>query len=470
MATYADPLAPKKKPPVPGVSDVPVAAAGPQVDAQPYQTNVMAAPKPVGGTDVGGPAPPVDRPYQTNAMAAPSAVDRPPPVNAQGPDYQTNAMPLGNPAQAPPVEAQQPGAPGGEDLYTVMKRRMDAVQAGQPDPGIGGWAGGNPAAAPVADTSAPPMDTGPMMAPPGDPGQGTANGQTPGGPVTLGNPAQAPPVEAQQPGAPGSPNGPAAPAEGRNATYQNALLRMLDQASTPASLADPALKAQSDAAAVGLQRGTDAGRAALAERMAQTGGAGTDSGAFNNELAGLFTGQGETQAGINAGLVGDANKAKVQQLQSALSMMGSDINSEQGRALTRELAQAQMAEASKEFEANFGLEGKRLAESMRQFDTTTQAGKDAAKQQLEMFREAQAQQGKQFDVDAALKKLGITSQAELGSRDIALRDKLGSGGLNAQIMQMLLQNQQFGQGEAGVNARFGAGLNQDALLRLLGGL
>jgi hypothetical protein len=245
---------------------------------------------------------------------------------------------------------------------------------------------------------------------------------------------------------------------------------MLDQASTPATLNDPTIKAQSDAANVGLTRATEAGRAALAERMAQEGGGGVDSGAFNNELAGLFNQQGEQQAGINAGLVGDANKSKVQQLQAALTMMGNDVNSAEGRALTRELSKAQLAEGAREFEMNYGLEGKRLGETIRQFDVTTQAGKDALAQQLAIFKQQMAEQGREFDVDAAMKKLGIESQTSLGTSDLALRDKLGTGGLNAQILSMLMNNDQYNKGLGADLGKFNASQNSSYLNALLGQL
>ncbi len=469
----------------------------------------------------------------TNGGGAPLEADTQPDAmtNSVGvPTNKAGASPVADTSPGMMTNSVSQDAIGGTQLPTAAKPTADATAAPGAAPVLyAGGAGGSTAAAtpaaPAAPTGPAPIPTGHVegstpanwsalgispdratqdMPVPGHPGQvlhhngygwevvtqaaaaaptPTVSPTTPpAGGGTPESPAPAAPPTGYTGPAAGTPEGPPVAGKPADATppppdpqttaYKTALLRMLDQASTPATLEDPALKAQSDAAAVGLQRSTDAGRAALAERMAQQGGAGVDSGAFNSDLAGLFNQQGEQQAGINAGLVGDANKAKVQQLQSALTMMGSDINSEQGRALTKELAQAQLAEGAKEFEQNFGLEGKKLAETIRQFDTSTQAGKDAAAQQLLMFKQQMAEQGREFDVDAAMKKLGIDTQASLGGSDLALRDKLGTGGLNAQILQMLMQNQQFGQGlgaQLGMFNQTQGNANLQALLQQLGG-
>ena len=48
------------------------------------------------------------------------------------------------------------------------------------------------------------------------------------------------------------------------------------------------------------------------------------------------------------------------------------------------------------------------------------------------------------DMDAAIKQQSIAQTGALGSADLALRDKLGTGALNLDTMKALLQNQQFG--------------------------
>jgi hypothetical protein len=213
-------------------------------------------------------------------------------------------------------------------------------------------------------------------------------------------------------GAPAPATAPGAP--GQSPTlYKDALAKMLGDSQTPASLTDPSLKAQSDAFSVGQTRAKDRAREAMAERRSAGGGEfATSSGGFTQDLMGLENLQGEAEAGYNAGLVGDANKSKLQQMQAALAMMGNDMNSAEGRALQKQIA----------------------------------------------------------DQEAELRRLGISTQADLGQQDLSLRDKLGTGGLNAQIMQMLMHNQQFGQNLSAQTGMFGANLNQQALLSLLGGL
>lgn len=223
------------------------------------------------------------------------------------------------------------------------------------------------------------------------------------------------------------------------APYKDALMKMLGDAQTPASLNDPALKAQSDAAAVGLTRGSEAARAQAAERLAAQGL--SSSGAADAEYGGIAERQGEQQAGINAGLVGDAARQKLQSLQSALSMMGADINSAEGRALQQQIA-----------------------------ETQAQIQREGMKQSGSQFDRQLAQQGSQFGTDADLRRLGITSQTDLGNRDLSLRDKLGTGGLNAEIMRLLMNDKQFGQNLGAQTGMYTAGLNQNALLQLLGGL
>lgn len=240
----------------------------------------------------------------------------------------------------------------------------------------------------------------------------------PGGVVT------APPVPADT-GAPTTP----APVD-IETPYKAALLKQLEQAGTPASLTDPALKGQADAFSLAQTRAKERARSALAERAAGEGGTGTSSGAFNNDLVGLEQQQGESEGGFNASLVGEANKQKLAQMQSTLARMGSDIDSAAGRALQQKIADMQ----------------------------------------TKMQRDALAENARQANQSAENQRLGITSQSDLGRMDIGLRDKLGTAGLNAQIAQMLLNNLQFGQGLGADLSKFGASLNQNALLNLLGGL
>jgi hypothetical protein len=214
---------------------------------------------------------------------------------------------------------------------------------------------------------------------------------------------------------------------------------MLGDAQAPASLNDPALKAQSDAANIGLTRGSEAERAQSAERLAAQGL--SSSGAADADYGGIAQRQGEQQAGINAGLVGDANKSKLSQLQAVLGQMGGDINSAEGRGLQQRIAEMQ-----------------------------AQIQRDSLKQSGSQFDRQLAQQGSQFGTDADLRRLGITTQGDLGLKDLSLRDKLGSAGINAQLLGLLQNNDQFGKSLGAQTGMFSAGLNQNALLALLGGL
>lgn len=387
----------------------------------------------------------------TGNLADPLATKRKLPGDPANPDAMTGGMDLGAGGAAPigdprAITNTQPLGPG----------------AGGPAPPVGDPQGTS--LAPAATTQAPAGGADPFAAAGGgqyfgDTGQWIPNNNEAAltaarartGQVAPTDPA-APIGPVGDPRRPGNPNSPdalaPAPLPGvaettttAPAPYKDALLKMLGDSQTPASLGDPALKAQSDAYAVGQQRSTEQARSAMAERAAQNGGTGVNSGAFDQGLAGLFGQQGEAQGAFNAGLVGDAAKSKLAQMQSALSMMGSDINSEQGRALQKQIA-----------------------------DTQAQIQREGLKQNESQFGRSLTQSGSQFDTDAALRRLGITSQTDLGNRDLSLKDKFGTAGLNAQIMQMLMNNKQFQQSESGTNARFGAGLNQQALLQMLGGL
>ena len=84
--------------------------------------------------------------------------------------------------------------------------------------------------------------------------------------------------------------------------------------------------------------------------------------------------------------------------------------------------------------------------------------------------DAQAMQRYGIDTGAATAREGIATQGRLGEGDLSLRDKLGSGQLNLGLAGLLQGGSQFDSSLASNNAQFGASLNQDALLKLLGGL
>ena len=78
--------------------------------------------------------------------------------------------------------------------------------------------------------------------------------------------------------------------------------------------------------------------------------------------------------------------------------------------------------------------------------------------------QAMALQTQLAELDAAIKREGIAQGGDLGGRELNLKDKLGTGALNVDLMRALLQNQQFGT-DAGI--RIGEG-DADFYLHLLG--
>lgn len=237
---------------------------------------------------------------------------------------------------------------------------------------------------------------------------------------------------------PGTPSAPDQKAQVGTA-FRDSLLKMLSDNQKDPSLADPALKGQMDAYSLAQTRARDRARSAMAERAAQQGGAGVDSGAFNNDLAGLFQAQGEAEGQFGAGLVGQELQNRRNQLMQAATLAGNQMSQEDSRALQRELA---------DLDAKIRREG--MAQQGGQFDRSL------------------AEQARQSGVDAELKRLGITTQADLGGRDVALRGELGRGQLNLGLLSALLQNQQFGQRLGADVGMFNSRSNSDALLQMLG--
>src|SRR5262245_33926777 len=252
---YQDPQASKKKPQQ-GVTDL--ADYGTSATSADPGQNLSEAPSATAQATSRPQPPTTPQPAQT--IAPPPAGTPPDPFAASGGGtYFASTgqwLPNNNPTALAAAQAAGGGQPGtgGTPPSTSPPEAPDGVVTAPP------------VAPPPPPVTPPPMaPTEPTSLPP----------EPPQGPGTVSPPVPPPP----------NPNA------DRDAAYKSALLKMLDTASTPATLEDPALKAQSDAAAVGLTRATEAGRSALAERMAQEGGGGVNSGAFNSELAGLFAGQ-----------------------------------------------------------------------------------------------------------------------------------------------------------------------------------
>jgi hypothetical protein len=190
--------------------------------------------------------------------------------------------------------------------------------------------------------------------------------------------------------------------------FQQALLNRLapEQASAQSAELQPALKANR----LAEQRGMERDRAMLAERAAANGT--SNSGGFETGLAGLAQARSGREGQYEADAVTGLDDKNRQSQQIMAQLAGGMLSQTDAQALQRYIAD----------------------------------------------------QGNQTS------RMGIESQTALGRGDLGLRGELGRGQLNLGLLQALMGNEQFGQSEAGTNARFGAGLNQQALLSMLGGL
>jgi hypothetical protein len=289
---------------------------------------------------------------------------------------------------------------------------------------------------------APPLQPNAPSAP--KPGEGwvqTADGQgwlppdragTPGAAGAPAAPAAPAPTAPAAPAAPapvaGAPAAPGAPPTTVADAFKTSLITQLNRPSP--TLADPALKAQSDAFSVGQTRENEAARAQLAERSAMQGGTGVNSGAFDVGISDLLERQGEKQGAFNAQLVGDEKRARDQQLLGLLGIAGNSTNAGEGRDLQRELADQDAA---------------------------------ISREQIGLQREL-------GNTDAGLRSRGLDIQGSLGQGDLGLRSRLGEGQLNLGLASLLQGGDQFNRQLSQQGAQFGAGLDNQTLLALLGGL
>jgi hypothetical protein len=327
----------------------------------------------------------------------------------------TGDVPFDAPRQ--PQGIAQPAAP--PSLYESMQRRIAAVQAGQADPGNADLYGYNQTAGAAPAGAIPPLAAPPAPAAP-----------------AAADPAAAPaPPLVQEP----APTAPPA-ADPLASAFKDALMKQLTNTGTP-SLDDPALKAQSDAYAVGQQRSLDAARSAMAERAAADGSSGVNSGAFDSGLAGLYQQQGENQAGFNANLVGNELTQQRNQLAQYAAIAGNTLSGEDARALQERIA-----------------------------NLDAQIKREEMAQQGGQFSQSLDEQKRATDLDAAIKNAGIAQSGALGQGDLSLRDKLGTGGLNAQLLQLLMQNSQFGQNLGANVGMFNTGQQNSFLQSLLGAI
>jgi hypothetical protein len=241
----------------------------------------------------------------------------------------------------------------------------------------------------------------------------------------------------------GAPTAPTSPTDPLKDEFRKKLLENLNP--NDPSLNDPALKGQTDAYAVQQQRAKERAREAMAGRAAATGQISdlASSGNFDEGLVGLEQQQGEAQAGFNANLLGGEQDKQRQQIMATLAMAGNTLSEQDRNALTERLASL-----DDQFKKS------QLAQQGSQFDRTF------------------GQQGSQFNTDAELRRLGITSQSDLGNRELNQRGELGRAGLNMDLLRTLMSGDQFNKGLGADLGKFNASESNrymQALLAQMGG-
>lgn len=189
---------------------------------------------------------------------------------------------------------------------------------------------------------------------------------------------------------------------GSQVSYRDALIQQMNQNPVP-SRNDEAVRAQVDPYRAAIDRQV---RGQIRDEAESNFGAGQDFGT-PERLAAAERG-GQASGLFESQVVGREIQARRQQIQQALGMFGESLSDDQRRALQKQLA----------------------------------------------------------DLDAQLRREGLSTQSGLGMADIGLRRELGTGSLSNQLLGLLLNNQQFGD-RLGLDAALAqAGLNRDALLSL----
>lgn len=222
-----------------------------------------------------------------------------------------------------------------------------------------------------------------------------------------------------QPGAP-APAGTGAPGAGSGAVpaastnplgdvFRTALVSRLNATAAPTSIADdPVLAAQS-----GAMRQASA-RQAARDRSAGVEAAGAQGLESSGATSGMIRKLGQDRAlhegQADAQLLGDARGQRMQELQAFLGIAGNTLSNEERNLLDREMGQ----------------------------------------------------------LDASVRREGIASQTALGQGDLSLRGELGRGGLNQNLLSILLNNRTDNDRTALQGAGLELGANTAALQAMLG--
>ncbi|HEX6274239.1 MAG TPA: hypothetical protein VFZ53_14460 [Polyangiaceae bacterium] len=172
--------------------------------------------------------------------------------------------------------------------------------------------------------------------------------------------------------------------QGTQDVVRNTYLQSI-QKGTAVDTNDPNFRQQADAYAAGQER---ARRNAL-DSAAQAGSAagGYTTGGDDVERRMIDEAMGRNVGQFEAELVGRELQSRREEIQNALTSLRGMISGDQAMALERELAA----------------------------------------------------------LDAAIKRESLAQTGSLGQQDLNLRDKLGTGALNVDLIRAMLQNQQFGQ-------------------------
>lgn len=271
------------------------------------------------------------------------------------------------------------------DLYQTMQTRMKAVQSGQADPGIDPFA---------ASGGGVYMNGG--WVPKSNPAAQAYLAQSSSGataPSSGSAPGQANSVPGQAAAAstysstPGAAPTQATANQGTQDVVRNTWLQQASQG-TAIDPNDPNIKQQVDPYAAAQTRAQRDADSAAAERLSAQGlgtsGAMDQERRYDSEQAGQATGQ------FQASLVGQELQNRRTEIQNALNGLSGTITNDQKNALEQELA----------------------------------------------------------DMDNAIKQAGLAQSEQLGQEQLSNSLTLGTGQLNLGLMEALLNNQQFDNGQA----------------------
>ena len=262
--------------------------------------------------------------------------------------------------------------------------------------------------------------------------QQALGGPAPAAPAPAALAAPAPSAPAATPAAPAMVNTPATvgaqTAQGAPTTVASAFQQALVNRLAPQDISatNPAIKGSIDANRLAESRGLSRTREALAERAAATGQTGAQEIGLRQAIGESAGRQGAFEGNALFGLQQQQNA----NLSNALGLGGSMLDSQSGRDLSR-----------------YGMD-----------------------QEAALQREGYGLSRYGMDTDAELRRQALAQQGSLGGRELDIRNQLGQGNLGLGYAGLLQGGEQFRQGLGANLGIESARLNQDALIRLLGGL